>query len=71
MKKPNSTLATRLARAATIKHEMTDLLRQLEATAAGKPVDKPGGWRHHPTAWAGKHLPQSPTPESPPDQLTT
>jgi len=63
MEKPiqPSQLAADLARAEAIKHHMTELLRRLEARAAGHAVDLPGGWRHHPEAWAEQNLPKDPT----------
>lgn len=52
--KPN--LAENLAQAASIKAEMTELLRELETKTAGRTIEKPGGWRHHPIDWADKNL---------------
>ena len=49
-------LAENLKQAVAIKAEMTGLLQELESTAAGHTIQKPGGWRHHPVEWAAQHL---------------
>lgn len=51
MKTPTG-LAADLTQAESIKAEMTELLRELEAKVTGKTIAKPGGWRHHPEEWA-------------------
>ncbi len=45
-------LAENLQQAETIKQNMIQLLRQLEAKATGKSVETPGSWRHHTSDWA-------------------
>jgi len=50
------TLAENLAKAAAIKAEMARLLSELEQAASGHRIEKPGGWRHHPKAWAEENL---------------
>ena len=50
-------LDNKLQRADAIQAAMMKLLQDLEQTATGKTVSKPGGWRQHPSQWAGEHLP--------------
>jgi hypothetical protein len=38
-----------------IKLQMTDLLLELEQTATGHNILKPGQWRQHPSKWASQH----------------
>lgn len=48
---PRTKLGDQLAETEAIKREMTGLLRELEEQAAGRPVLRPGAWRHHPEGW--------------------
>jgi hypothetical protein len=48
---PQTKLGAQLQETAAIKREMTQLLQELESKAAGRPISKPGSWRHHPADW--------------------
>jgi hypothetical protein len=48
---PKTDLGQKLAEAASIKEDMTQLLRQLEEKASGQPAARVGAWRHDPEAW--------------------
>jgi hypothetical protein len=48
---PQSKLGERLAEAEAIKRDMTAMLQELETKVAGRPIAKPGSWRHHPLDW--------------------
>jgi ribosomal protein S18 acetylase RimI-like enzyme len=52
---PRTELGTQLHEAAQIKREMTELLSELERTATGHLISKPGAWRHHPASWSDDH----------------
>jgi hypothetical protein len=45
---PRTGLGATIAEATAIQRDLTDLLRELEQTATGHPITKPGAWRHHP-----------------------
>lgn len=52
---PHTELGAQLDQTATIKAEMTELLRELEQTATSQTITKPGGWRHDPLGWLKRH----------------
>ena len=52
---PKSELDSMLDRAAAIKAEMTDLLRQLETMATSEANAEVGKWRQDPLGWMKPH----------------
>lgn len=48
---PQSQLAQDLTRAAHLKSQATQSLRQLEEIYTGGPIGRPGRWRQDPAKW--------------------
>lgn len=52
---PRTPLGRKLEAAAGIKRTMAKLLAELEQSATGTQIPKPGGWRHDPQGWGERH----------------
>jgi hypothetical protein len=52
---PKSELSDQLARAANIRAQMRELLRELEESATGNKLEQTGKWRQDPISWLMTH----------------
>ena len=48
---PKSELSDQLTKAAIIRVQMIELLRELEESITGTKINKTGQWRHDPIGW--------------------